>query len=33
MQGDVVTVINVSAGQPRGKIVKTADGNVENLTR
>jgi hypothetical protein len=31
-QGDVVTVINVSTGQPRGKIVKTADGNVENLT-
>ena len=31
-QGDVVTVINVATGQPRGKIVKTADGNVENLT-
>ena len=31
-QGDVVTVINVSTGQPRGRIVKTADGNVENLT-
>jgi hypothetical protein len=32
-QGDLVTVINLSTGQPRGKIVKTADGNVENLTR
>jgi hypothetical protein len=31
-QGDVVTVINISTGQPRGKIVKTVDGNVENLT-
>ena len=30
-QGDTVTVINVSTGQPRGRIVKSADGNVERL--
>lgn len=30
-QGDVVTVINLATGQPRGKISKTADGNAENL--
>jgi hypothetical protein len=30
-QGDLVTVINVQTGQPRGKIIKSADGNVEGL--
>ena len=30
-QGDVVSVINLATGQPRGKITKSADGNVENL--
>lgn len=30
-QGDVVNIINLATGQPRGKISKTADGNVENL--
>ena len=30
-QGDIVTVINVETGQPRGKISKSADGNVESL--
>ena len=30
-QGDTVTLINVATGQPRGKIVKTADGNAEKL--
>jgi arabinogalactan endo-1,4-beta-galactosidase len=31
-QGDTITNINVQTGQTRGKIVKTAPGNVENLT-
>lgn len=30
-QGDTITVINVATGQPRGKIVKTAAGNVEKI--
>jgi len=30
-QGDTLTIINASTGQVRGKIVKTAPGNVENL--
>jgi hypothetical protein len=30
-QGDVVSVINMATGQARGKIIKTADGNPENL--
>ena len=30
-QGDVVSVVNVATGQPRGKIIRSADGNVENL--
>jgi hypothetical protein len=29
--GDTVTFINVANGQPRGKVTKTADGNVEKL--
>jgi hypothetical protein len=31
-QGDTITNVNVQTGQTRGKIVKTAPGNVENLT-
>ena len=30
-QGDVVTVINIATGQSRGRIIKTADGIVENF--
>jgi len=30
--GDVVTVIDATSGQTRGKIVKTASGNAEKLT-
>lgn len=30
-QGDVITVINIGTGQPRGRIAKSADGNSENL--
>ncbi len=30
-QGDTITLINMATGQPRGKIVKTADGNAEKL--
>jgi len=30
-QGDIVTVINVGTGQPRGRIIKSSDGNVEGL--
>lgn len=30
-QGDVVTIINLGTGQPRGTISKSADGNAENL--
>jgi hypothetical protein len=30
-QGDVITLINVATGQPRGKIIKTAPGNSEKL--
>jgi len=30
-QGDAVSIINVQTGQTRGKIVKTAPGNAENL--
>lgn len=30
-QGETITLINVATGQPRGKIVKTADGNAEKL--
>lgn len=30
-QGDLVTVINAQTGQPRGKITKSADRNVEGL--
>jgi hypothetical protein len=30
-QGDAVVQINAVTGQPRGKILKTADGNAEKL--
>jgi len=30
-EGDTVTIINAGTGQVRGKIVKTAPGNAENL--
>ena len=30
-QGDAVMVFNAVTGQPRGKILKTADGNAEKL--
>jgi hypothetical protein len=30
-QGETITLINVATGQPRGKIVKTAEGNAEKL--
>ena len=30
-QGDAVMQINAVTGQPRGKILKTADGNAEKL--
>ena len=30
-QGDTITLINVSTGVPRGKIIKTAPGNPEKL--
>ena len=30
-QGETTTLINVATGQPRAKIVKTADGNAEKL--
>jgi hypothetical protein len=29
--GDVITMINVATGKPRGKLVKTAAGNAENI--
>ncbi|HXD47021.1 MAG TPA: hypothetical protein VN655_18005 [Pseudolabrys sp.] len=31
-RGDVVTVVNIATGRPRGRIVKSVDGNAENLT-
>lgn len=30
-EGDIVYVINMATGQRRGKIIKSADGNAENL--
>lgn len=30
-QGDVVSIINASTGQVRGKVLKTAPGNAEKL--
>ena len=30
-QGDVITIINSATKQPRGKIIKIVDGNVENI--
>jgi hypothetical protein len=30
-QGEVITIINVATGQARGKVMKTAPGNAENL--
>jgi hypothetical protein len=30
-QGDVITIINVATGKPRGTIAKVVDGNPENL--
>ena len=30
-QGDTITLINIATGKARGKIVKTAPGNAENL--
>jgi hypothetical protein len=30
-QGDTTSIINVATGQTRGKVVKTAPGNAENL--
>jgi hypothetical protein len=30
-QGDTITLINMQTGEARGKIVKTASGNAENL--
>jgi hypothetical protein len=31
-QGDTISLINAQTGQTRGKLVKTAPGNAENLT-
>lgn len=30
-QGDVIMQINATTGQPRGKVLKTAEGNAEKL--
>ena len=30
-EGDTITFINAQTGQTRGKVVKTAAGNAENL--
>jgi hypothetical protein len=31
-QGDTITFSNAETGQPRGKVLKTAAGNAENIT-
>jgi hypothetical protein len=30
-EGDTITLINAQTGQTRGKVIKTAAGNAENL--
>ena len=30
-EGDTISIINVATGQARGKVMKTAPGNAENL--